>query len=57
MHTTKAQTPIFLGKQIEFLDFKERFLDFSLGKPHQKFLKILSNAEVKEMGNKKVLIA
>jgi hypothetical protein len=43
--------------QRESQAFKERFLAFLARKPHQKFLKILSNSEQKEFGRRKELIA
>jgi hypothetical protein len=43
--------------QREFQDFKERFLVFEEGKPHQKFLKDLSNWLQMLLGIKKELMA
>jgi hypothetical protein len=49
--------PSCFGRQIEPQDFRERFLDLSFGKPHQKFLNILSIEELKDIGIRKELIA
>jgi hypothetical protein len=49
--------PNTLGMQRESQAFKERFLAFLAGKPHKKFLKILSNSKQKEFGRRKELIA
>jgi hypothetical protein len=49
--------PNSLGMQRESQAFKEKFLDFLAGKPHQKFLTILSSSLQKLIGSKKVLIA
>jgi hypothetical protein len=49
--------PNIFGMQKESQDFKERFLAFLDGKPHQKFLKILSSLVQKPLGSKKELIA
>ena len=43
--------------QREFQDFKERFLVFEGGKPHQKFLKVLSSLLQVLEGSKKELMA
>jgi hypothetical protein len=53
----KPKPPEALGIQREFHDFKDRFLVFELGKPHQKFLKDLSSWLQMLLGSKKVLIA
>ena len=49
--------PRALGMQREFQDFSERFLVFEEGKPHQKFLKDLSNWLQMLLGIRKELIA
>jgi hypothetical protein len=48
--------PSLRGVHIELQDFRHRFLDLPLGKPHQKSLNILSSAEQTEFGRRKVLI-
>jgi hypothetical protein len=57
MHPSKTKPASSFDKQIEFHDFKERFFNIFLGKPHQIFLKDLSKDEVTEMDSKKELIA
>jgi hypothetical protein len=52
----KSRLPSSFGRQIELHDFRERFLNLSLGEPYQKFFKIMSSEELKEIGNKKELI-
>jgi hypothetical protein len=53
----RPNPPRALGLQREFQDFKERFLVFEEGKPHQKFLKVLFNWLQMLLGSKNVLIA
>jgi len=48
--------PSLRGVHIELQDFRHRFLDLPLGKPHHKSLNILSSAEQIESGRRKVLI-
>jgi hypothetical protein len=42
---------------MELHDFNDKFLDLSVVKPHQKFLKILSREEDTEIGRRNELIA
>jgi hypothetical protein len=49
--------PWSFGRQRESQDLRERFLVFFEGKPHQKFLNILSREEQREDGSKKELMA
>ena len=49
--------PIALGLHRESQAFKERFLIFLAGKPHQKFLQILWSSMQKEFWRRKELIA
>jgi hypothetical protein len=49
--------PKALGVQIEFQDLRDKFLVFVGGKPHQKFLKTLSNWLQILWGSRIVLMA
>jgi hypothetical protein len=49
--------PRAFGMQREFQDLIDRFLVFAGGKPHQKFLKILSSLLQMLRGSRKVLMA
>ena len=49
--------PEALRVQRESHAFRDRFLAFFAGNPHQKFLKILSNPEQRVFGRRKELIA
>jgi hypothetical protein len=53
----KPRPPLSFGEQMELQDFNDKFLNLSLGKPHQKFLKSLSKEEETEIGRRKELIA
>jgi hypothetical protein len=53
----KPKPPRIFGVQMEFQDFKERFLDFEGGNPHQKFLKTLSSWLQMLFWSRKVLMA
>jgi hypothetical protein len=53
----RPKPPRALGMQSEFHDFKESFLVFEVGKPHQKFLKVLCNWLQMLLGSKNVLMA
>ena len=53
----KPRPPNSLGKQRESEALRERFFFLRAGNPHQKFLKILSNSELKLVRSKNVLIA
>jgi hypothetical protein len=53
----KLRPPRDFGVQMEFQDFKVRFLDFEGGNPHQKFLKTLSSWLQMLFGRRKVLMA
>jgi len=43
IHALKTQTTLILWQTQKTPRFGERLRDLSLGKPHQKFLKALSN--------------
>jgi hypothetical protein len=53
----RPRPPRAFGMHREFQDLRDRFLVFAGGKPHQKFLKILSNLLQMLRGSRKVLMA
>jgi hypothetical protein len=57
MHFFDSETSLIFGIQMELQDFKERFRDLLIGKPHQKFLKRRSREVEIDLGRRKELIA
>ena len=53
----KPRPPSSFSEKMELYNFNDKFIDLSVGKPHQNFLKILSKEEETEIGRKKELMA